>query len=63
VSIRRRNIADRVERERLFNLGRSEADASLERMRRVIAEALAAGKTSITRHEFWTHYHALKDPK
>jgi hypothetical protein len=43
--------------------GRAEVDAGLARMQRVLEDAKAEGKTSLTREEFWRRHQALGDGK
>jgi hypothetical protein len=63
MSIRHRNIRARVEREQQLARGRAEVDAGLARMQRVLEDAKAEGKTSLTREEFWRRHQALGDGK
>ena len=59
MSVRRRNIQARLERERAMAAGRAETDASLARMKRVLDEAIAEGLTQLSQEEFWRRYHAI----
>ena len=60
MSVRRRAIRARVERERQRARGRAAVDASLARMQRVLDDAKAAGETQLSRQEFWRRYNELK---
>lgn len=58
MSIRRRAIRARVERERRLARQGSELDRSLAAMQAVLADMKAEGLTEIDQPQFWRRYHA-----
>lgn len=59
MSIRRRNVRARVERDRRLALERATMDASLARMKRVLDDAQSQGLKSLSQSEFWRRFHEL----
>jgi hypothetical protein len=58
MSIRRRAISERVERERRLKLQGAEMDRSLAAMQRVLDDLKAEGNLQFDQAEFWRRYHA-----
>lgn len=61
MSIRRRNIRERVERERRQAIGRAAITASLAHMQEVLDELKAEGATELDGPEFWRRVRAKED--
>jgi hypothetical protein len=53
MSVRRRNVRERVEREKRQARGRAAINASLAHMQEVLDELKAEGATELDEPEFW----------
>jgi hypothetical protein len=61
MSVRRRAVADRVERDAKWRRGFSETSAALDEIRAVIDSFEAEGIKTVTQEEFAVRLQALRD--